>query len=103
MIACRRDTRGSSSDSFPSSCSCRRTAAVIIFVLLPISKGMAQQVQLLGTLVHEPDLVVFDEPFSGLDALNQGKLEILFKEQNQAPDDDSTSIPATFLRVTVDR
>ena len=40
-----------------------------------LSKGMAQQVQLLGTLVHEPKLVVFDEPFSGLDALNQGKLE----------------------------
>ena len=36
---------------------------------------MAQQVQLLGTLVHNPRLVVFDEPFSGLDALNQGKLE----------------------------
>ena len=40
-----------------------------------LSKGMAQQVQLLGTLVHEPKLVVFDEPFSGLDAINQGKLE----------------------------
>jgi ABC-2 type transport system ATP-binding protein len=40
-----------------------------------LSKGMAQQVQLLGTLVHEPRLVVFDEPFSGLDALNQGRLE----------------------------
>ena len=40
-----------------------------------LSKGMAQQVQLLATLVHHPRLVVFDEPFSGLDALNQGKLE----------------------------
>jgi ABC-2 type transport system ATP-binding protein len=40
-----------------------------------LSKGMAQQVQILGTLVHEPKLVIFDEPFSGLDALNQGKLE----------------------------
>ena len=40
-----------------------------------LSKGMAQQVQLLGTLVHQPRLVVFDEPFSGLDAINQGKLE----------------------------
>ncbi len=40
-----------------------------------LSKGMAQQVQLLGTLVHNPRLVIFDEPFSGLDALNQGKLE----------------------------
>ena len=40
-----------------------------------LSKGMAQQVQLLGTLVHDPRLVIFDEPFSGLDALNQGRLE----------------------------
>lgn len=44
-----------------------------------LSKGMAQQVQLLGTLVHDPDLVVFDEPFSGLDALNQGKLERMMR------------------------
>jgi ABC-2 type transport system ATP-binding protein len=44
-----------------------------------LSKGMAQQVQLLGTLVHEPRLVVFDEPFSGLDALNQGKLERIIR------------------------
>ncbi|MEM1053369.1 MAG: ATP-binding cassette domain-containing protein [Pseudomonadota bacterium] len=40
-----------------------------------LSKGMAQTVQLLGTLVHRPRLVVLDEPFSGLDAINQGKLE----------------------------
>lgn len=44
-----------------------------------LSKGMAQQVQLLGTLVHEPQLVVFDEPFSGLDALNQGRLERMIR------------------------
>ena len=44
-----------------------------------LSKGMAQQVQLLGTLVHEPRLVVLDEPFSGLDALNQGKLEAMIR------------------------
>ncbi len=44
-----------------------------------LSKGMAQQVQLLGTLVHQPRLVVFDEPFSGLDALNQGKLEKMIR------------------------
>jgi ABC-2 type transport system ATP-binding protein len=44
-----------------------------------LSKGMAQQVQLLGTLVHEPRMVVFDEPFSGLDALNQGKLERMIR------------------------
>lgn len=40
-----------------------------------MSKGQAQTIQLLGTLVHRPKLVVLDEPFSGLDAINQGKLE----------------------------
>ncbi len=46
-----------------------------------LSKGMAQTVQLLGTLVHEPRLIVLDEPFSGLDALNQQKLELLIRAQ----------------------
>lgn len=46
-----------------------------------LSKGMAQTVQLLGTLVHEPRLIVLDEPFSGLDALNQAKLERLIRAQ----------------------
>jgi ABC-2 type transport system ATP-binding protein len=45
-----------------------------------LSKGMAQTVQLLGTLVHKPRLVVLDEPFSGLDAINQGKLERMIRE-----------------------
>lgn len=45
-----------------------------------LSKGMAQTVQLLGTLVHEPRLVVLDEPFSGLDAINQGKLESMIRD-----------------------
>lgn len=44
-----------------------------------LSKGMAQIVQLLGTLVHDPQLVILDEPFSGLDAINQGKLEVLIR------------------------
>lgn len=44
-----------------------------------LSKGMAQTVQLLGTLVHHPRLVVLDEPFSGLDAINQGKLERMIR------------------------
>jgi ABC-2 type transport system ATP-binding protein len=46
-----------------------------------LSKGMAQTVQLFGTIVHEPRLIVLDEPFSGLDAFNQGKLESLIREQ----------------------
>jgi ABC-2 type transport system ATP-binding protein len=46
-----------------------------------LSKGMAQTVQLLGTLVHQPRLIVLDEPFSGLDAINQEKLEALIRRQ----------------------
>ncbi|MEO6580100.1 MAG: ATP-binding cassette domain-containing protein [Sphingomicrobium sp.] len=46
-----------------------------------LSKGMAQTVQLLGTIVHKPRLIVLDEPFSGLDAINQGKLEELIRNE----------------------
>lgn len=46
-----------------------------------LSKGMAQLVQLLGAVVHEPDLLVLDEPFSGLDPVNQENLERLIKAQ----------------------
>ncbi len=42
-----------------------------------LSKGMAQLVQLLGSVVHQPDLLVLDEPFSGLDPVNQERLEKL--------------------------
>ena len=42
-----------------------------------LSKGMAQLVQLLGSVVHKPDLLVLDEPFSGLDPVNQDGLERL--------------------------
>ena len=42
-----------------------------------LSKGMAQKVQLIAALLHEPKLIVMDEPFSGLDPLNQD----LFKEE----------------------
>ena len=42
-----------------------------------LSKGMAQLVQLLGSVVHSPDLLVLDEPFSGLDPVNQERLEKL--------------------------
>jgi ABC-2 type transport system ATP-binding protein len=41
-----------------------------------LSKGMQQKIQLVGTVLHEPDLLVLDEPFSGLDPINQG----LFKD-----------------------
>ena len=58
-----------------------------------LSKGMAQTVQLLGTIVHEPRLIVLDEPFSGLDAINQGRLEELIRSEARARRDRSSSRP----------
>ena len=45
-----------------------------------LSKGMAQKVQILSTLAHDPELVILDEPFSGLDPANQQSLEDLIRE-----------------------
>ena len=36
-----------------------------------MSKGMGQKVQVLGTILHDPELVILDEPFSGLDPVNR--------------------------------
>ena len=35
-----------------------------------LSKGMSQKVQILATLIHQPDLIILDEPFAGLDPVN---------------------------------
>ena len=40
-----------------------------------LSKGMAQKIQLATAIAHEPQLVILDEPFSGLDPINQNELE----------------------------
>jgi len=39
-----------------------------------LSKGMAQKVQFISAVIHEPDLVILDEPFSGLDPVNMDVL-----------------------------
>ena len=49
-----------------------------------LSKGMAQKVQLLSTIAHEPELLILDEPFSGLDPINQQTLEDLIRNQRAA-------------------
>ncbi len=49
-----------------------------------LSKGMAQKVQFIATVVHNPKLLIFDEPFSGFDPVNteQLKKEILRLNEN---------------------
>jgi ABC-2 type transport system ATP-binding protein len=45
-----------------------------------LSKGMGQKVQVLCAVAHEPEFVVLDEPFSGLDPVNQQVLEGLIRD-----------------------
>lgn len=40
-----------------------------------LSKGMSQKVQFIATVAHEPDIYIFDEPFSGLDPINSEMLK----------------------------
>ena len=40
-----------------------------------LSKGMAQKVQFMGTVIHRPELLIFDEPFSGFDPINANLLK----------------------------
>ena len=49
-----------------------------------LSKGMAQKIQIIATLVHEPEFIILDEPFSGLDPVNQSALEQVVRKQAQA-------------------
>lgn len=48
-----------------------------------LSKGMQQKVQFISTLLHEPKLVILDEPFSGLDPVNAELLITVIKELQQ--------------------
>ncbi len=45
-----------------------------------LSKGMQQKVQFVATVIHDPDLIILDEPFSGLDPVNSRLIRELVKE-----------------------
>jgi len=45
-----------------------------------LSKGMAQKVQLIAAIAHDPEFLILDEPFSGLDPVNQKLLEDMVRE-----------------------
>ncbi len=56
-----------------------------------LSKGNQQKVQLIITLIHEPKLIILDEPFSGLDPVNTEVLkQVIFEEK-------SVGQPLSFL------
>jgi ABC-2 type transport system ATP-binding protein len=67
----------------------RRIAAWLERVQLPeaakrrcqeLSKGQQQKIQFIASVIHEPDLVILDEPFSGLDPVNARLLNGLIRE-----------------------
>jgi ABC-2 type transport system ATP-binding protein len=49
-----------------------------------LSKGMQQKAQIIATLVHQPDLIIVDEPFSGLDPVNTRLVKDVIEEQRAA-------------------
>ncbi|WP_047983923.1 ABC transporter ATP-binding protein [Ornithinibacillus californiensis] len=53
-----------------------------------LSKGMGQKVQFIGSILHEPELLILDEPFSGLDPVSQE----LFKDEIRSLADKGTAI-----------
>jgi ABC-2 type transport system ATP-binding protein len=48
-----------------------------------LSKGMQQKVQFIATIIHEPELLVLDEPFSGLDPVNTNVLKDIVLEYHR--------------------
>ncbi|HEV8199574.1 MAG TPA: ATP-binding cassette domain-containing protein, partial [Candidatus Polarisedimenticolia bacterium] len=49
-----------------------------------MSKGQQQKVQIIGTLLHEPSILVMDEPFTGLDPINTVLVKDLLRERSRA-------------------
>jgi ABC-2 type transport system ATP-binding protein len=48
-----------------------------------LSKGMQQKIQFIAAVIHQPDLLILDEPFSGLDPVNMRLLKELIQEQHE--------------------
>jgi ABC-2 type transport system ATP-binding protein len=48
-----------------------------------LSKGNQQKIQFIGTILHDPDFLIFDEPFSGLDPINTNLLKEIILEMKE--------------------
>jgi ABC-2 type transport system ATP-binding protein len=65
-----------------------------------LSKGMQQKIQFISTVLHDPALLILDEPFSGLDPINvEFMIEVLAEFKTQ----DKTVIFSTHLMETAER
>lgn len=65
-----------------------------------LSKGMQQKVQFISTVLHDPDLLILDEPFSGLDPLN---VEFLIDVISEFKTKEKTIIFSTHLMETAEK
>ena len=65
-----------------------------------LSKGMQQKIQFIATVLHDPDLLILDEPFSGLDPIN---VEFMIDVLSEFKTQDKTIIFSTHLMETAER
>ncbi len=65
-----------------------------------LSKGMQQKIQFISTVLHDPDLLILDEPFSGLDPVN---VEFMIEVMSEFKSQDKTIIFSTHLMETAER
>ncbi|HEV8593806.1 MAG TPA: ATP-binding cassette domain-containing protein [Pyrinomonadaceae bacterium] len=65
-----------------------------------LSKGMQQKIQFISTVLHDPDLLILDEPFSGLDPVN---VEFMIEVLSEFRTKEKTIIFSTHLMETAER
>jgi ABC-2 type transport system ATP-binding protein len=65
-----------------------------------LSKGMQQKIQFISTVLHDPDLLILDEPFSGLDPIN---VEFMIDVLSEFRSREKTVIFSTHLMSTAER
>jgi ABC-2 type transport system ATP-binding protein len=65
-----------------------------------LSKGMQQKIQFIAALLHDPEFIIMDEPFSGLDPVNTARLKDILIEQKKA---GKTILFSTHRMDTVER
>ena len=65
-----------------------------------LSKGMQQKIQFISTVIHDPDLLILDEPFSGLDPIN---VEFMIDVLSELKSRQKTIIFSTHLMETAER